>query len=57
MEKQAFINGIKTGAIAGMTKYGILASLTIAQAILESSWGDSAPGNNLFGIKWTSGYA
>jgi hypothetical protein len=57
MEQSAFINSVKSGAIAGMTKYGILASLTIAQAAYESGWGNSAPGNNLFGIKWTSGYA
>lgn len=29
----------------------MLASITIAQAALESAWGESAPGNNLFGIK------
>ncbi|MEX2462538.1 MAG: glycoside hydrolase family 73 protein [Paenibacillaceae bacterium] len=29
----------------------VLASITIAQAILESASGGSAPGNNLFGIK------
>lgn len=34
-----------------MEKTGVLASLTIAQAILESNWGRSAPGNMLFGIK------
>lgn len=30
---------------------GIPASFTIAQAALESGWGEKAPGNNLFGIK------
>jgi flagellar protein FlgJ len=38
-------------------KTGIPASLTLAQAALESSWGTRARGNNLFGIKagahWT----
>lgn len=29
----------------------ILPSLTLAQAILESGYGNHAPGNNLFGIK------
>jgi lysozyme len=52
-----FINSIKDGAIAGLKQYGILASLTISQAILESGWGQHAPHNNLFGIKagtnWT----
>lgn len=30
---------------------GIPASFTLAQAALESTWGDRAPGCNLFGIK------
>ncbi len=55
MEKDAFISTVKTGAIKGMLEYGVLASVTIAQAILESAWGSSAPGNMLFGIKWTDG--
>jgi len=51
-----FIKKISPGAQAAQQKYNILASLTIAQAILESGWGAHAPGNNLFGIKangWT----
>jgi hypothetical protein len=39
-----------------MIEYHILASVSIAQAAVESGWGASAPGNNLFGIKangWT----
>jgi flagellar protein FlgJ len=32
-------------------KTGIPASITLAQAALESSWGARALGNNLFGIK------
>ena len=39
---------------ADMQKSGVLASLTIAQAILESGWGKSGltvKGNALFGIK------
>ena len=55
--QQDFINSIKDGAIESYKKYHVLPSLTIAQAILESGWGDSAIGNNLFGIKagsdWT----
>ncbi|MBC2399710.1 glycoside hydrolase family 73 protein [Clostridium tetanomorphum] len=49
-----FINGVKYGAIASQKKYKILASITIAQAILESAWGKSAlaqESKNLFGIK------
>lgn len=49
--KDKFINSIKGGAIEGYKKYNILPSLTIAQAILETGWGRSSIGNNLFGIK------
>lgn len=49
--KQKFINSIKNGAIEGYKKHKILPSLTIAQAILETGWGKSSIGNNLFGIK------
>jgi len=55
MEQQKFINAVKDGAIEAYRKYNIFASLTIAQAILESGWGKYAPGNNLFGIKWSEG--
>jgi flagellum-specific peptidoglycan hydrolase FlgJ len=50
----AFIQAVKGQAITDMNEHGILASLTIAQAILESGWGESflaKEGNNLFGIK------
>lgn len=56
MSKQAFIDSISSGAIATMRKYGILASVSIAQGILESGWGLSGltlKANNLFGIKAT----
>ncbi|MBC8060289.1 MAG: glucosaminidase domain-containing protein [Clostridiaceae bacterium] len=59
MDKQTFINKVKGGAIAAMNKYQILASLTIAQAILESGWGESQlakVANNIFGMK-RRGYA
>lgn len=46
-----FIAKIKDGAIESQRKYGVLASLTIAQAILESGWGKASIGNNIFGIK------
>ena len=52
-----FIARIKDGAIAAQKQYGVPASLTIAQAILETGWGKSSVGNNIFGIKaspsWT----
>ncbi len=49
-----FINQIGPLAELDMQKTGVLASLTIAQAILESGWGESEltlKANNLFGIK------
>lgn len=46
-----FINSIKDAAIEGYQHYNILPSLTLSQAIIESAWGKSAIGNNIFGIK------
>lgn len=49
-----FIDSIAAGAIEGQKKYGVPASVTIAQAILESGWGKSSlstKAHNLFGIK------
>jgi flagellum-specific peptidoglycan hydrolase FlgJ len=54
--QQAFISQVAPGAIAAQQKYGIPASVTIAQAIDESGWGQSAlatADHNLFGIKGT----
>lgn len=51
MNKDSFIAQIAPAAQANMREFGILASVTLAQAILESGWGSYAPGNNLFGIK------
>lgn len=55
MTNTEFIEKIGALAREDMKKSKILASLTIAQAILESSWGRSAlaqaPNYNLFGIK------
>ncbi|AYK08638.1 glycoside hydrolase family 73 protein [Brevibacillus laterosporus] len=56
MKPQDFIDKIAASAVADMKKTKIPASLTIAQAILESAWGESGltkRGNNLFGIKGT----
>ena len=53
-QQQEFLSRIIPLAKADMKKTKILASLTIAQAILESGWGTSAlarKSNNLFGIK------
>ncbi|NOU77195.1 N-acetylmuramoyl-L-alanine amidase [Paenibacillus sp. LMG 31458] len=51
MSKESFIYQLAPAAQADMREFGIVASVTIAQAILESGWGRSALGNNLFGIK------
>ena len=53
-QQKEFLERIIPLAKADMKKTKILASLTIAQAILESGWGTSAlarKSNNLFGIK------
>ena len=52
--QQRFLNQIKAGAISGWNKYGVLPSISAAQAAVESGWGQSklsTQGNNLFGIK------
>lgn len=51
---QNFIESVASGAIEGWNKYGVLPSITVAQAILESGWGSSTlstQAHNLFGIK------
>jgi len=54
--QQAFISQVAPGAIAMQSRYGVPAAVTIAQAIDESGWGQSALAirdHNLFGIKGT----
>lgn len=51
MTPQEFLDKIVPAAQDCQRTSGIPASVTTAQAILESSWGKKAPGNNLFGIK------
>jgi len=54
--QRAFIEQVAPGAIATQRKYGVPASVTIAQAIDESAWGQSilaTQDHNLFGIKGT----
>lgn len=49
-----FIDSVKNSSIYNYNKYKILPSITIAQSILESNWGESelsSKYNNLFGIK------
>lgn len=58
-EQKNFIERVGKLATADMQSSGILASLTIAQAILESRWGKSGltvGANALFGIKATSAW-
>ena len=56
MEKMTFIHLIADGAVAGWFNYRILPSVKMAQAILESGWGDHHIHFNLFGIKADSSW-
>ena len=59
-DRKEFIDKIATGAVEGFRKYGVYASVTIGQAILESGWGKSklaTQANNLYGIKADSRWA
>lgn len=58
--QEVFINAVAPIAKETFKEYGVFPSITLAQAILESGWGQSGlaiEGNNLFGIKadesWT----
>lgn len=51
MTKQEFISKYKAFALESEAKTGIKASFILAQAALESGWGQSAPGNMFFGVK------
>jgi flagellar protein FlgJ len=51
MPPTAFLNLMVRLAQACQRATGIPASFTLAQAALESGWGERMPGNNLFGIK------
>ncbi len=58
MNAEEFINRIEPKAREVDRLYNIKASLTIAQAIIESNWGKSGltkRANNLFGMKWFEG--
>lgn len=60
MANQSFINQVVPGAKEGYKEYGVYASVTIAQAILESGWGASYSArvdNNLFGIKYAGNHS
>ncbi|HIW61073.1 MAG TPA: sporangiospore maturation cell wall hydrolase GsmA [Candidatus Stackebrandtia excrementipullorum] len=54
VNQQAFIDSAGSSAKPSQEEYGVPASVTIAQAILESGWGDSGlakKANNYFGMK------
>lgn len=58
-KKDEFIKRLSEPCIENYNKYGVLPSISMAQAILESSWGTSelATGyNNYYGIKASSGW-
>lgn len=58
-EQKNFIEVVGAIASTDMKNSGVAASLTIAQAIIESAWGKSEltkTGNALFGIKATSNW-
>jgi flagellum-specific peptidoglycan hydrolase FlgJ len=55
-QQMLFLRGVVSGAQESMRETGVPASVTIAQAILESGWGQSSlalKANNYFGIKAT----
>lgn len=59
MEKQAFFEKYAPWAMEQQQKYGIPASVTLAQAAIESSWGESSlsrEDKNMFGIHATQGW-
>jgi hypothetical protein len=57
MQKDAFLSSAVGPARASQKATGVPASVTLAQAIIESGWGDSHMGDawNFFGIKARSG--
>lgn len=58
-EQQIFINNLGNAAQKNYSKYRILPSMTVAQAILESNWGKSSLSAlyyNFFGMKAGSSY-
>lgn len=55
-KQKAFIDKILDGARAAQNTHGVLTSLTLAQAALESGWGKASIGSNIFGIKATKSW-
>lgn len=50
-KQQDFIQRLAPYAQEVQRKYGVPASIVMAQAALESGWGDNVKGNNFFGVK------
>ncbi|KAB2835708.1 mannosyl-glycoprotein endo-beta-N-acetylglucosamidase [bacterium] len=51
--QREFFQRMLPHALAAQALTGVPASVSLAQAALESGWGRHAPGNNFFGIKGT----
>jgi len=51
MTPKQFITKFKPDAVKSQEEYGIDYRFTLAQAALESGWGEHAPGNMFFGVK------
>ena len=49
--KEEFVGAIMPAAIEAAERTGVDPRIIVAQAALETGWGQSAPGNNFFGIK------
>ncbi|PXV60674.1 flagellar protein FlgJ [Dyella jiangningensis] len=56
MTPTSFIAAISPAARNAAARFKVPASVTVAQAALESGWGAHAPGHNLFGIKADSAW-
>jgi len=52
MKPEDFVKQLLPHAYITEQKSGISAIFTLAQAALETGWGNSAPGNMYFGVKW-----
>lgn len=55
MKSSDFVKKFLPFALTTEKKTGIKAQFILAQAALESGWGESAPGNMFFGVKDTDG--
>lgn len=53
---QIFVEKYAPFAVSAMKQTRVPASVSLAQAILETGWGKAAIGNNLFGIKANAGW-